>query len=161
MTTAFECSVCLRLLHEPATLPCGHSFCRRCLITCLDHQPRCPSCRTDVPSEFSSGTFAVSYSLAEAVRRLHPEQAGERAAEEAGLPPVEADGLCSLPLFVLEPLLPGQVMQLNVFEPRYLLMMERCRRWIQGSAEMPRYRTEGWLLRSAASPTRDSSAASA
>ena len=95
------------------------------------------------------------------MRRLHPEQAGERAAEEAALPPVEADGLSSLPLFVLEPLLPGQagdtsessprhfrlerlpkltfptlqVMQLNVFEPRYLLMMERRLRWIQGSAE--------------------------
>ena len=24
---AFECGVCLRLLHQPATLPCGHSFC--------------------------------------------------------------------------------------------------------------------------------------
>ena len=65
-SSAFECSVCLRLLHEPATLPCGHSFCRRCLVTCLDHQPRCPSCRTDVPSEFCSGSVAVSYSLAEA-----------------------------------------------------------------------------------------------
>lgn len=31
-----------------------------------------------------------------------------------------------LPLFVMSPLLPGEVMALNIFEPRYRLMIRRC-----------------------------------
>ena len=41
----FECSLCYRLLHEPVTTPCGHSFCRPCLDRCLDHQSNCPLCK--------------------------------------------------------------------------------------------------------------------
>ena len=26
----YECSICVELLYEPYTGPCGHSFCRRC-----------------------------------------------------------------------------------------------------------------------------------
>ncbi|KAM6977447.1 LON peptidase N-terminal domain and RING finger protein 1 [Aplochiton taeniatus] len=38
-----ECPICLFLMCEPATLSCGHTFCRRCLGT---HSPsRCPSCK--------------------------------------------------------------------------------------------------------------------
>lgn len=42
----FECSLCYRLLYEPVTTPCGHSFCRPCLDRCLDHQSNCPLCKS-------------------------------------------------------------------------------------------------------------------
>lgn len=36
-TDDFECTLCLKLLYEPVTTPCGHSFCRSCLHQSMDH----------------------------------------------------------------------------------------------------------------------------
>ncbi|XP_055510105.1 tripartite motif-containing protein 65-like isoform X3 [Leucoraja erinacea] len=43
-----SCPICMELFTEPATMPCGHSFCLRCLQDYLGRQrlPDCPSCRT-------------------------------------------------------------------------------------------------------------------
>ena len=41
-----DCILCLKLLFEPVTTPCGHSFCRPCFARALDHGNKCPCCRT-------------------------------------------------------------------------------------------------------------------
>lgn len=38
----------------------------------------------------------------------------------------DEDGVFELPMFELDPMLPGQVIRLNVFEPRYVTMIRRC-----------------------------------
>uniref|UniRef100_A0A8C4SUI4 E3 ubiquitin/ISG15 ligase TRIM25-like n=1 Tax=Erpetoichthys calabaricus TaxID=27687 RepID=A0A8C4SUI4_ERPCA len=43
----FTCSVCLEILSDPVTIPCGHSFCLKCLTDCWDQSQECscPQCR--------------------------------------------------------------------------------------------------------------------
>ncbi|CAM9631229.1 unnamed protein product, partial [Heterosigma akashiwo] len=47
----FECNVCLNLLFEPTSLPCGHSYCKACLKKTLEFKQECPSCRAPCLAE--------------------------------------------------------------------------------------------------------------
>ena len=42
----YECPLCMRLLWNPITTPCGHTFCKICLDRVLDHNTTCPMCKS-------------------------------------------------------------------------------------------------------------------
>jgi Lon protease-like protein len=157
-----ECTLCLKLLYEPVTTPCGHTFCSPCLARSYDHANKCPMCRTVL----HVGQLPVSIVLKNILERSFPEEYEMRKCEEtnaasfnfilpsaataaagaavdgsnnntnntggvAGSPGAMNNNTNSntsnsvLPLFVMSPMLPGERMALNIFEPRYRLMLRR------------------------------------
>jgi hypothetical protein len=114
----------LKLLYEPVTFPCGHSCCKRCdrELSRAANSYKCPICRAALSAAPSTSivlhqllahTFPAEYAL----RRQEDEA-------EPALPAPESERM--LPLFVLDAMLPGQRMYLNVFEVRYRLLVQRC-----------------------------------
>ncbi|XP_058228356.1 uncharacterized protein LOC131336502 isoform X1 [Rhododendron vialii] len=119
-TDDFDCTLCLKLLYEPITTPCGHSFCRSCLFQSMDRGNRCPLCRTVL--FISPRTCAISVTLNNIIQKNFLEEYAERKLEHDSLTNYGAD---LLPLFVMDVILPCQKFHLNIFEPRYRLMVRR------------------------------------
>jgi hypothetical protein len=59
-----ECTVCTELLLDPVTTSCGHTFCRGCLRQSLDHNTKCPMCRTARPQGLTPHFYFFSMSEA-------------------------------------------------------------------------------------------------
>lgn len=137
----FECLLCLRLLYEPTTLKCGHSFCRTCCRSLFQqNHAKCPTCRKLLPVVHyyaSEEMILPSYTLCRMLEQAFPIQYEQRRSEEEGDKQATSCTLLSsssytkspttvLPIFYLDPMLPRQRMQLNIFEYRYIIMVSRC-----------------------------------
>lgn len=119
-TDDFDCTLCLKLLYEPITTPCGHTFCRSCLFQSMDRGNRCPLCRTVL--FISPRTCAISVTLKNIIERNFAVEYAERKLEHDSLTNMGPD---LLPLFVMDVVLPCQKFHLNIFEARYRLMVRR------------------------------------
>ncbi|XP_047450765.1 finTRIM family, member 86 isoform X2 [Mugil cephalus] len=84
---SFTCPVCLDILKDPATLPCGHSYCLACIQGHWDKgdsrgQYSCPQCRQVFNPRPS---LAKSTLLAEAMEKLRTSSLKLNAATAASL----------------------------------------------------------------------------
>eukprot|EP01041_Mallomonas_annulata_P004455 gene4455-8875_t len=117
-----ECSVCLNLICEPISIPCGHSFCRVCLFKSLKKcKQTCPSCRAvcHVSPEDAPENIIIK-SIAKLVNpNLYELRLKESVAEASNWTKL-------LPIFYYNSIMyPGESLNLHLFEPRYRVMMRR------------------------------------
>ncbi|XP_008114548.1 LON peptidase N-terminal domain and RING finger protein 1 [Anolis carolinensis] len=77
----FRCPSCRLLLWEPATAPCGHSFCRRCLAGAAGLPGKCPLCGERLPARALAPAVLLGHLLEKC---CHPGAKAERLRAEAG-----------------------------------------------------------------------------
>nr|AAI53419.1 Zgc:173666 protein [Danio rerio] len=92
----FSCSVCLDLLKDPVSIPCGHSYCMSCITDCWNQEDQkrvysCPQCRqTFCPRP----ALAKNTMLAEVVEKLQKSKL--QAAGPAQSPAASGDVECDV-----------------------------------------------------------------
>uniref|UniRef100_A0A671RBU3 Tripartite motif-containing protein 16-like n=1 Tax=Sinocyclocheilus anshuiensis TaxID=1608454 RepID=A0A671RBU3_9TELE len=88
----FMCPVCLDLLKDPVTIPCGHSYCKICITDCWDQEDQkgvysCPQCRQSFGPR---PALATNVLLAEMLEKLKKTRL-QTADSDAGSGDVECD----------------------------------------------------------------------
>ena len=73
----FECALCLRLLLDPVSVSCGHTFCRGCLETSFDFRASCPLCRNPIVAGRN-----VNVLIQSVIQERFPKALEERVKEQ-------------------------------------------------------------------------------
>ncbi|KAF9107992.1 hypothetical protein BGX29_003845 [Mortierella sp. GBA35] len=126
-----ECQVCFLVFDQPLTTSCGHTLCKSCLITSLDHNPNCPLCRRKLPLYMYYHNQPVNKALVWLINFMIRQNAVDEvegpANNNASTTPEEPrdldPNLSMTPLFVNSLIFPRMPCYLLVFEPRYRRML--------------------------------------
>ncbi|XP_056436555.1 LON peptidase N-terminal domain and RING finger protein 2 [Gadus chalcogrammus] len=70
----FSCHLCRCLLHEPATLDCGHTFCRLCLVDVKD----CIHCKRKLDKNDADGGQRINVVLSGLLEKWFEAESGAR-----------------------------------------------------------------------------------
>eukprot|EP00397_Hematodinium_sp_SG-2012_P026547 GEMP01027819.1.p1 GENE.GEMP01027819.1~~GEMP01027819.1.p1 ORF type:complete len:344 (+),score=70.76 GEMP01027819.1:303-1334(+) len=109
----FECSLCLKLLLDPLSVSCGHTFCRQCINRSQEYRTACPMCRKTVHVGGGVNVLLASI-IAERFPKALADRKNERAAE---LTAVETRPVATLPIVsVDEMVMPGKNLLIDVGE---------------------------------------------
>lgn len=109
-----ECPICCNTYTSPTTTPCGHTFCRECLVRSLDYQRFCPFCRDHIDYCPPPTTLLVNL-LSQLFDKHH--------TVDPSVHDLENDH--RVPLLISNLAFPHINCSVHIFEPRYRLMLRR------------------------------------
>ncbi|KAF9148017.1 hypothetical protein BG015_010291 [Linnemannia schmuckeri] len=129
-----ECQVCFLVFDQPLTTSCGHTLCKSCLITSLDHNPNCPLCRRKLPIYIFYHNQPVNKALVRLINFMVRQNAENAIEESSGFVTTTTTtsteeqrdldpNLAMTPLFINSLIFPRMPCYLLVFEPRYRRML--------------------------------------
>jgi Lon protease-like protein len=114
--TSLDCHICLSTLHEPITTPCGHSYCRECILEWNGTQ--CPLCRVELPQMGYFLKRPIDKGL-ESILRSFPDPEPSEAKKDQ-------KSIRKIPVFVCSLVFPQSAQSFHIFEPRYRTMVKYC-----------------------------------
>ncbi|XP_028420530.1 tripartite motif-containing protein 16-like [Perca flavescens] len=96
----FCCSVCLELLKEPVTIPCGHNYCKGCIEGCWKQKEKkgkysCPQCRETFTTRPVLKRNNMLAELVEKLKKSGLQRPSPPAAEACAGPADVACDFCS------------------------------------------------------------------
>lgn len=118
-----DCQMCYSLIVDPLTTPCGHTFCRSCVVMALSHSNLCPACRRKLNMSASIRSERINKKLWHLIQAILPDEVASRKADWTSDADVEIEG--KIPLAVVSLAFPTMPVGLHIFEPRYRLMIQR------------------------------------
>jgi Zinc finger, C3HC4 type (RING finger) len=108
-----DCNLCLNTLSDPVTCPCGHTWCKKCLLQSLEHSDKCPMCRQKLPQRGYFDARPECALLAGIMESLDLDR--DLKGFESGQGEVKE----RVPIFICSLAFPGSQANFHMFEPRY------------------------------------------
>ena len=56
---SLACAICMNIYVSSSSIPCGHIFCRNCIVKCLSHRRECPLCKSKATTNDISKAFKI------------------------------------------------------------------------------------------------------
>ncbi|RHZ68670.1 hypothetical protein Glove_294g164 [Diversispora epigaea] len=121
-----DCKVCYQLFIDPITTPCGHTYCKSCLTRSFDLNGRCPLCRYQLQDYISFLNQPINKTIHTFIISLYSTLLAERKRQLIETDINDMNDMQYIPIFATSLVFPNMSCFLNIYEPRYKLMIRRC-----------------------------------
>ncbi|CRG96281.1 RING zinc finger protein, putative [Plasmodium gallinaceum] len=130
ISSEVECSICMKLLIVPVTIPCGHNFCRDCLEKVKEYKNSCPLCRSNMGDKKN-----INILLGELIKEKYPITYAKRLEEIENLKREKENKIMKqrndaiknasiIPIFkiplIFGPYFPGEVFSLTIYNLKFI-----------------------------------------